>query len=857
MLGDTVPAPRSSAIQPEQFATFGQLLRFPRSGQRSGLTQRELSIAVSYSESRMSRLEQNQRAPDEAALAARFVPALHLDNEPAWAARLLELGAASRAEGRAEEPAPAGEAPLSPNNLPIQLTSFIGRDAELAEVRQLVESGTRLLTLTGPGGGDKTRLALEAAAGLLADFPDGVWWVELAPITDPTLIPQTVASVLGVREEPDRPLLATLTDHLRRKRVLLILDNCEHLVQACALLVLDNCEHLIQACAELCVTLLRSCQGLAILATSREALGVPGETLFPVPTLSVPGPHPPMSVGAVSQFEAVRLFVDRAQAARTGFKLTHANAPAIAQICRGLDGHPLALELAAARVRAFQAEEIAQRLDDRFQLLRGGSRTALPRHQTLEALIGWSYDLLPDRERVLLRRLAVFWGGCTLATAQNVCAGDALTARAVPDLLSQLVNKSLVGAEHEDLAATRYRLLETVRQYAFARLVEAGEVKSVQQRHAAYYLTLSESATSETFFEVARSLEREYDNLRAALSWSLTPDASTETGLRLLNKACGIWQSTGHWSEAQLYCTRALSLPDATQYPQLAAETTDWLGLFAAFQGDYAAAQAHFARSLKLFEMLGSLLGQANALHDMGWAAREQGDVNTARLRFEESLRLFRQAGERVSIGATLNSLGEVAVMEENAGRAATLLEEALAVNRANQADTHIGWSLNHLGHVAQLQGQFERAAQLHQESLPHFRLLGPRTLGTAQAYEALGETALGQQDGASATTYLNEALQMFQDIGDRTGIVWSLAGLAGAAALHGDEPERAVQLWGASAALGRALQTRPAPASHATRERLMAGAREQLGPEAFAAAWAHGARLTLEQAVELAPGDE
>ena len=302
-----MPARRASAIRPEQFATFGQLLRFLR--QRAGLTQRELSIAVGYSESQMSRLEQNQRAPDPAALAARFVPALHLETEPEWAARLLELGAATRAEGPPEELALAVEAPLSPNNLPIQLTRFIGRDAELAEIQQLFSDGARLLTLTGPGGTGKTRLALEAAVGLLAAFPDGAWWVELAPLADPALIPQTVAAVLGLKEEPDRPILATLTDHLHRKR---------------ALLILDNCEHLIQANARFAEAVLRACPQVCLLASSRELLGVSGERAFSVPSLRTPEPNEPVPPERLRQYEAVRLFLDRAAATAPQFAFERA-----------------------------------------------------------------------------------------------------------------------------------------------------------------------------------------------------------------------------------------------------------------------------------------------------------------------------------------------------------------------------------------------------------------------------------------------------------------------------------------------------------------------------------------------------
>jgi transcriptional regulator with XRE-family HTH domain len=317
-----MPGKRTSAIQPEQFATFGQLLRFLR--QRAGLTQRELSIAVGYSESQLSCLEQNQRAPDEAALAARFVPALHVDQEPTWAARLLELGAESHADGQPREPAPAAETPLSPHNLPAQLTSFIGREQELAEIRRLLTTDfgdadpVRLVTLTGHGGTGKTRLAMQAATGLLASFQDGVWWVELAALTDPALIPQTVASVFGLKEEPDRPLLTTLIQHLRGKK---------------ALLILDNCEHLIQASAQFAEALLRGCPQLRLLASSREMLGVAGERALVVPSLTTPDPRAALSVETLRTYDAVRLFVARASATTPHFTLVAENASAVAQVC--------------------------------------------------------------------------------------------------------------------------------------------------------------------------------------------------------------------------------------------------------------------------------------------------------------------------------------------------------------------------------------------------------------------------------------------------------------------------------------------------------------------------------------------
>ena len=372
-----------------------------------------------------------------------------------------------------------------PNNLPVQLTSFIGRERELAEVKQLLEHH-RLVTFTGAGGTGKSRLSLQVAADLMDAYPDGVWLVELAPLTDPRLVPGAVADVLGLREEAGRPLLGTLADVLRTKALLLILDNCEHL---------------IGACAELAEALLRQSTQLRILASSREALGIAGEQPFRVPSLSLPDPRrlsstTPDLATALSQSEAVRLFIDRVVTIQPHFHVTNRNAPAVAQICHRLDGIPLAIELAAARVKVLPVEQIASRLDDRFRLLTGGSRTALPRQQTLRALIDWSYDLLSETERTLLRRLSVFAGGWTLEAAEAVCAGDGVDEYDVLELLTHLVDKSLALPEEHD-GDVRYRLPETVRQYARDRVLEAGEAAPLAERHLAYCLAFSERAEPE------------------------------------------------------------------------------------------------------------------------------------------------------------------------------------------------------------------------------------------------------------------------------------------------------------------------------------------------------------------------
>ena len=420
-----------------------------------------------------------------------------------------------------------------PNNLPAQLTSFIGRVLELAEVKQLL-TRTPLLTVTGPGGTGKTRFSLQLAAEVLdmKQFTDGVWLVELAPLADPTLVAQTVASTLGLREQPGRTILDTLVDYLRGKNLLLILDNCEHL---------------IEACAQLANALLRAAPHLKILATSREALRITGETAYHLPSLPLPDSQA-ASLEALAQNDCVRLFVDRALAAYPPFRLKEKNAPAIAEICLQLDGIPLAIELAAAHTKVFPPKQIAARLDDRFRLLTGGSRAELPRHQTLRALIDWSYDLLSEAERALLWRLSIFAGGWSFEAAQAVCGKGIDTE--VLDLLMQLVNKSLVAVE-EELEEGRYHLLETIRQYARDKLFESGEAEQVRDRHLEYFLHYAEAAepklrSAEQLAWLER-VETEHDNLRSALAWSLE-SGSSERAQRLTGALYYFCELRGYWS---------------------------------------------------------------------------------------------------------------------------------------------------------------------------------------------------------------------------------------------------------------------------------------------------------------------
>jgi predicted ATPase/DNA-binding SARP family transcriptional activator len=454
-------------------------------------------------------------------------------------------------------PLPSSPPPMH-TNLPVQLTSFVGREAELTEVVHLLQT-TRLLTLTGPGGTGKTRLALEAATKVVDIYPQGVWLVELAPLADPTLVTQTIATTLGVREQPGRPLLDALLDFLRAKTVLLLLDNCEHL---------------IETCAQLAENLLHVAPALTVVASSREPFVIAGETAYRVPPLTLPDGHA-ASLNTLAQNDCVRLFVERAVAVYPPFRLTAKNAPVVAQIGRRLDGIPLAIELAAARAKVFAPEQIAARLDDRFRLLTGGSRTAMPRHQTLLALIEWSHQLLTVPEQVLLRRLAVFAGGFSLEAAQAV--GGEGVGEDVLETLAHLAEKSLVEVEDPAEAVEgRFRLLETIRQYAREKLMEAGEAEQVRDRHLAYFLHFAEEVEPKlrgveqlTWLE---RVEREHDNLRAALAWALEGDQS-DLALQLVGALEYFWQLRGYLSESQKWLEDALALAEREQNKKLAVGT--------------------------------------------------------------------------------------------------------------------------------------------------------------------------------------------------------------------------------------------------------------------------------------------
>jgi predicted ATPase/class 3 adenylate cyclase len=588
-------------------------------------------------------------------------------------------------------------------HLPAQLTSFVGREVEMESVSQLVRSA-RLVTLTGAGGIGKTRLALEAARALAVDFGDGVWLVELASLADASLVTQSVADSLGVHEQPRQALIATLIDALGARRVLLIIDNCEHV---------------IERCAELAETLLRGCPALTILATSREPMGIDGEIAWRVPSLGVPAANVAQNSQSSLDSAAVRLFVERARAVQPGFRLSEQNAESIANLCRQLDGIPLALELAAAWVAVLSVDQIVARLDHALTLLVSGNRRAPARHQTLRATLDWSYALLPETERSLFQCLSVFAGGWTLGSAENVCA-DAIDAReSVLDLLAQLVKKSLVLAESGSDGAIRYRLLEPVRQYAQEQLLDASFAEDIRRRHALHYLELAEQAEpalrSADRAVWLNRLETEYDNSRAALAWSESTH-DVNLSLRLAGSLSAFWAIAGHLREGLRWLDAALSTGGGLAAER--AKVRGGAGWLALLQGDLTRAREDLESSLLLVRQVRDTPGIVDTLNNLGRVTLEEGDIDSARACFDESVVLSRAVGHRWGTAFALTGLAQIAVMEADYERARGLFSQALTLYRNLDSRRHLAVTMSNLACVLLQLGQVTAACATSAEAL-------------------------------------------------------------------------------------------------------------------------------------------
>jgi len=777
----------------------------------------------------------------------------------------------------------------SPNNLPMQMTSFVGREQQIAEVRRSL-SKTRLVTLTGSGGTGKTRLSLQVAAEVLDQFKDGVWLIELAPITEPELVPNTVANILGIREESARPLMTTLLDWFRDRELLILLDNCEHL---------------LDACAKFADLVLRGTHGVRILASSREALGIAGETAYRVPSLPTPSPKEQIEIERLEKYESVQLFTDRAAQSQPTFKVTKATSPAVTQICHRLDGIPLAIELAAARVKVLSVDQIAERLDDRFRLLTGGSRTALPRQQTLRALIDWSYQLLSERERLLFRRLAVFVGGWTLEAAEEVCSDqlpvtneqsgttdNRLLITDILDLLSHLVDKSLLVVENVG-KESRYHGLETIRQYAREKLFETEEAAQIRDRHLDYFLTLAEKAETEILNsnQIAwlERLQAEFDNIRAALEWS--QEKRVEAGLRL---GSAIWRFClryDYTNELIEKLNQLLEHPSGTQRTLARAKTLCILPSLAVWQSgqsDPIRQRALAREGLAIYKELGERSGEAAGFYALGVGHHRYGDPDALSFLLQ-SLAIYRSINNKTDICDVLIVISQVS--RDPAQRQACL-EEALALARIRGDAITMAGALDNLGNLALDLGNYSQARSYFEESLERQLPLGaPGYTATleyfsklalyegnllqARAYSSevrvlseqagmtltwhylwslanLGYIELLEGNMAQAREMFRLTIQQFQKVNSSVGIVYAVEGLASLHVKQG-QAERATRLFAWADAKREEIGDRRPPIEQASVDRDLAVIRAKLTEAEFADFSAKGSTITTEQAIALA----
>jgi predicted ATPase len=684
-----------------------------------------------------------------------------------------------------DPPTPSSNKPIS--NLPEPITTFIGREKEQTEVIRLLTKH-RLVTLTGPGGVGKTRLAIKAVTHELGLFPDGIWFLDLASVSDPAFVPNTLASLLRLRESRDTNLTDLLINYFHSRT---------------ALVIFDNCEHLIESCAQLVNLLLTSCEGLYILATSREALLISGEIPYRVPSLEIPTLDIESSTSALAKIEAVRLFTERAEAVSLGFSIGPQNATIIAQICRHLDGIPLAIELAATWVRTLPCDQIAQEIEQSLGFLTTSLRKVPERHHSMQAVFDHSWRLLSDDEKNVFRKLSVFRGGFKKESAANI-AGLSLP------ILTALMDKSLVRRTGEE----RYDIQELLRQYAYEKMMESGEAEQVQKRHLEFFLRLAKEiepklrgAENTVWLNL---LDEEHANLRSALQWSLQQE-DAEAGFRLAGHLWWFWFLRGYWSEGRKWLTTRIG----TQAIALQTQTLSGAGWLALYQGDYEWVTMFSEEILTQYGAMGDKASVATLLDNLGMAAQVKGDDERAKILFDDALVLRRVIADQAPIAQSLLNLGGILVLQGNYGQAKSLLEESLAIYRELDDQWNMTYSCLLLGFVALFEAQGVRA-------LPLFR----------------------------------DSLSKFQKFGDKLGIIYSLLGIAVEAASQG-KASRAANLFGAAEILTEMTGFQLSPGQSAIYENSVAAIRDHLGETAFTAAWSRGRAWSLDQAITYAIADE
>jgi predicted ATPase/class 3 adenylate cyclase len=723
-----------------------------------------------------------------------------------------------------------------PNNLPLQATPLIGRVREVEEVSERIRGPeTRLLTLVGPGGTGKTRVGLQAAAELVEDFEDGVFYVPMATFTDPDLVAPTIARTLGLSEGGARPPEAQLADYLREKHTLLLLDNLEQIPESAPVL-----DRVLSAAAR-----------LKILVTSRTPLRLYGEQEFPVPPLSLPDPGSLPPLENLADYEAVGLFVERARAVKPEFSLTEENADAVVEICRRLDGLPLAIELAAARVKLLPPRVLLERLGNRLEFLTGGARNLPERQRTLRNAIEWSYGLLDEDEKALFVRFGVFSGGATLEAMEAVCDAQGNLPMDTFEGVSSLLDKSLLRQEEGAGGEPRFVMLETIREFANGKLEGSGEAEALRRVHAEHFLALAEEAeprlTTGEQVPWLNRLEDEYDNLRGALSWSLERREG-ETALRLGGALWRFWYVRGHTSEGRRWLEEALSL-NARGAESLRARALNGAGHLAWSQDDHQRAEVLREESLALSRQAGDKREIADALNGLGFVALRRGNFEAARKMHEEALLLSREIGDRWGIAHSIDLSGRAAAFQGDYAAARPRLEAALEMFREVGDRSGIAESIGIIGMAALGEGDYQAARLRFEEARKIMSSLGDRR-GIGKTTTVLGDAVFNQGDRDAARSLYVEALEDIKDQRDKWWIAWCLEGMAG---VDQNELGRAVRLFGAAAALREEIGAPRPPAFRGYHERNLTAVRNQLGQEAFEKGWAEGGQMMLDEAIEYA----
>ncbi|MGB9181718.1 MAG: tetratricopeptide repeat protein, partial [Pyrinomonadaceae bacterium] len=727
------------------------------------------------------------------------------------------------------------------HNLPVHPTPIIGREEEISSIVRLMrDREVRLLTLTGPGGTGKTRLSLETASHLLETFADGVYFVALAPVNAPPLVLSAITQTLGIKESGSTPLVETLKEYLQSKRMLLVLDNFEQVIPA----------------APLVAELMSAGPRLKFLVTSRAALHLRGEHEFPVQPLALPESQDLPPLDALTQYAAVALFVERAQAVKPDFELTDENARAVVEICERVDGLPLAIELAAARIKLLSPQMMLARLQHPLKLLTGGAQDLPARQQTMRQTIAWSFDLLNEQERRLFMRLSVFTNGSTFEAIEDVCGATINPESDVLDDLASLIDKSLLLRKEQAGEEARFTMLETIREYGAEQLLAQGETDALRRIHALYFMTLAESAEPEltgpqqvTWF---KRIEREHDNLRAALRWA-KESGEIETGLRIAGALWRFWEVRGHMSEGRRWLEDLLQ-DSGKASKDVRAKALSRAGAMERDQGDYTQSIMLFEQALALYRELEDRWGIAATLNGIGYTVHEQGDFPRATSIYEESLALFQELGDKRAAAYLLNNLGNVAKEQADYEQAAWIHEQALPLFRELGDKRALAASLNNLGEIAQHRGDYERAAIFHQESLELKREVGD-TRGTAISLDNLGDLARYRGDYAQAARLYHESLTLHHKSGDKRGIAHCFEALAEAACAQGDT-QRATRLFGAANFLREKIGAPLPLADRPDYERHVAAALAALGQKNFDGQWEQGSTMPLDDALVYALRD-